>query len=42
MTQPIHLTWLNGPDVDQLKLTDTEILTAVEDGLRAQGEKNSH
>ncbi|HGL4321478.1 TPA: ornithine cyclodeaminase family protein [Citrobacter koseri] len=41
MTQPIHLTWLNGPDVDQLKLTDTEILTAVEDGLRAQGEKKT-
>ncbi|MBJ8811832.1 MULTISPECIES: ornithine cyclodeaminase family protein [Citrobacter] len=41
MTQPIHLTGLNGPDVDQLKLTDTEILTAVEDGLRAQGEKKT-
>ncbi|HCR9737285.1 ornithine cyclodeaminase family protein [Citrobacter sp. CK198] len=41
MNQPIHLTWLNGPDVDQLKLTDTEILTAVEDGLRAQGEKKT-
>ncbi|HCR9748968.1 TPA: ornithine cyclodeaminase family protein [Citrobacter koseri] len=41
MTQPIHLTWLNGPDVDQLKLTDTEILTAVEDGLWAQGEKKT-
>ncbi|ENR8889820.1 TPA: ornithine cyclodeaminase family protein [Citrobacter koseri] len=41
MTQPIHLTWLNGLDVDQLKLTDTEILTAVEDGLRAQGEKKT-
>ncbi|HEI8858276.1 TPA: ornithine cyclodeaminase family protein [Citrobacter koseri] len=41
MTQPIHLTWINGPDVDQLKLTDTEILTAVEDGLRAQGEKKT-
>jgi ornithine cyclodeaminase/alanine dehydrogenase-like protein (mu-crystallin family) len=34
---PIWFTFLNGLDVEQLALTDDEILTAVEDGLRAQG-----
>jgi ABC-type dipeptide/oligopeptide/nickel transport system ATPase subunit len=34
---PIDLTYLNGPDVAALALTDDEILTAVEGGLRAQG-----
>jgi len=34
---PIELTYLNGPDVAALALTDDEILTAVEGGLRAQG-----
>jgi ornithine cyclodeaminase len=33
----IDLTYLNGRDVDALALTDDEILTAVEGGLRAQG-----
>ena len=37
-TSPITLTYLNAPDVGALKLTDDEILRAVEDGLRAQGE----
>jgi ornithine cyclodeaminase/alanine dehydrogenase-like protein (mu-crystallin family) len=37
--QPIHLTFLNGPDVERLALTDTEILAAVERGLEAQGRK---
>jgi alanine dehydrogenase len=37
--QPIHLTFLNGPDVERIALTDTEILTAVERGLLAQGQK---
>ena len=37
-TQPIHLTWLNGPDVARLALTDDEILAAVETGLKALGE----
>jgi ornithine cyclodeaminase/alanine dehydrogenase-like protein (mu-crystallin family) len=35
---PLSLTYLNGPDVAALALTDDEILAAVEDGLRAQGE----
>jgi ornithine cyclodeaminase len=33
----IELTYLNGPDVAALALTDDEILAAVEGGLRAQG-----
>ena len=38
MTHPeIHFTYLNGPDVERLALTDEEILAAVEAGLRAQG-----
>ncbi|WHP33038.1 ornithine cyclodeaminase family protein [Trabulsiella odontotermitis] len=41
MTQSINLTWLNGPDVEQLTLTDEEILTAVEAGLLAQGQKKT-
>ena len=34
----LSLTYLNGPDVAALALTDDEILSAVESGLRAQGE----
>jgi len=34
----LTLTYLNAPDVAALALTDDEILRAVEDGLRAQGE----
>jgi ornithine cyclodeaminase len=34
----LHLTYLNGPDVARLALTDDEILAAVEAALRAQGE----
>src|SRR2546427_13024935 len=33
----IHFTYLNGPDIDKLAMTDDEILDAVEAGLRAQG-----
>ncbi|MEQ8370234.1 MAG: ornithine cyclodeaminase family protein [Alphaproteobacteria bacterium] len=33
----IHITWLGGPEVKALKLTDQEILDAIESGLRAQG-----
>ena len=35
--QNIDLTYLNGPDVARLALTDDEIVAAVEGGLRAQG-----
>ena len=35
--EEIYLTYLNGPDVKRLALTDQEILDAVEAGLRAQG-----
>lgn len=34
---PIHLTYLNHPDVQALALTDAEIVAAVERGLLAQG-----
>lgn len=38
MTSPrIDITYLNGPDVDSLALTDDEILSAVEVALAAQG-----
>jgi alanine dehydrogenase len=33
----IHLTYLNGPDIDRLALDNDEILTAVEQALDAQG-----
>jgi len=33
----IRFTYLNGPDIAQLRISDQEILAAVEDGLRAQG-----
>jgi ornithine cyclodeaminase len=35
--QQIHLTYLNGPDVAALALSNDEILAAVENGLKAQG-----
>jgi alanine dehydrogenase len=35
--QPIYITYLNGPDVERLRLTDAEILEAVEGALDAQG-----
>jgi alanine dehydrogenase len=34
---PIHLTYLGGPEIEKLALTDDEILGATEDVLRAQG-----
>ncbi|MGE4253566.1 MAG: ornithine cyclodeaminase family protein, partial [Parvibaculaceae bacterium] len=37
MAEPIRFTWLNGPDIARLRLTDEEILAAVEGGLLAQG-----
>lgn len=33
----IEFTYLNGPDIDALEMTDAEILAAVEEGLAAQG-----
>jgi alanine dehydrogenase len=36
-TPPIFLTYLNGPDIARLKLTNEEILAAVERALDAQG-----
>ncbi|ANN67478.1 ornithine cyclodeaminase family protein [Bordetella bronchialis] len=35
--QSIDITYLNGPDVKALNITDAEILAAVEGALRAQG-----
>jgi alanine dehydrogenase len=35
--QPIFLTYLNGPDIERIGLTDAEILNAVEGALDAQG-----
>ncbi len=35
--QEIHFTYLSGPEIEQLAMTDAEILGAVKDGLRAQG-----
>ena len=37
--QPIFITYLNGPDIESLSLTDEEILRAVEGSLHAQGMK---
>ena len=34
----IYFTYLNGPDVAQLNLTDDEIITSVEEALKAQGQ----
>jgi ornithine cyclodeaminase len=34
---PIDITYLGGPEIARLDLADAEILGAVEDGLRAQG-----
>jgi ornithine cyclodeaminase len=36
--QSIDITYLNGPDVKALAITDAEILGAVESALRAQGQ----
>ncbi|MEQ8652054.1 MAG: ornithine cyclodeaminase family protein [Kiloniellales bacterium] len=37
MSEEIHFTYLGGPEVAQLALSDAEILAAVESGLLAQG-----
>ncbi|MDX3745189.1 ornithine cyclodeaminase family protein [Streptomyces sp. AK08-02] len=36
--EPVWFTFLNGSDIARLELTDTEILDAVEERLRAQGQ----
>jgi alanine dehydrogenase len=33
----IHITYLNGPDIERLAITDQEILDAIESSLGAQG-----
>jgi ornithine cyclodeaminase len=38
---PLHIVYLNGPDIDRLGLDDTEILDAVESGLDAQGRQRA-
>jgi ornithine cyclodeaminase len=37
MPSPIHFTYLNGPDMEALALTDEEILGAIEASLAMQG-----
>ncbi len=39
--QSIDITYLNGPDVKALDITDAEILAAVEGALRAQGQSKT-
>jgi alanine dehydrogenase len=41
MTAHIDITYLNARDVEQLALTDDEILTAVESALAAQGRRET-
>src|SRR5580700_312744 len=38
---PLHLTYLNALDVEALALSDDEILAAVEQGLAAQGRRET-
>ncbi|MBX2869142.1 MAG: ornithine cyclodeaminase family protein [Acidiferrobacterales bacterium] len=37
----IHITYLNGPEIDSLELTNDEILDAVESGLLAAGNQQT-
>ena len=39
--QELHFTYLNGPDVERLALTDDEVIAAVEGALAAQGRKET-
>ncbi|NDL65677.1 ornithine cyclodeaminase family protein [Acerihabitans arboris] len=41
MTQHVNISYLNGPDIQQLAMTDSEILAAVEAGLLAQGQNQT-
>jgi ornithine cyclodeaminase len=36
---PLHIVYINGPDIERLALSNAEILDAVEAGLDAQGRK---
>jgi alanine dehydrogenase len=36
---PLHIVYLNGPDIERLALSNGEILEAVEQGLNAQGRR---
>ncbi len=38
---PIEITYLGGPDIEKLNLTDAEILSAIETSLIAQGQGNT-
>ena len=40
-SREIHITYLNGPDVEKLALTDDEVIAAVESALAAQGRKET-
>ena len=37
MSTPINITYLGGPDIKKLNLSDAEILEAIENSLVAQG-----
>jgi alanine dehydrogenase len=39
--QPLYITYLNGPDIERLGMTDAEILDCVEGSLDAQGKKET-
>jgi ornithine cyclodeaminase len=41
MTHELYIRYLNGPDIEAIALTDAEIIAAVEDALRAQGDKQT-
>jgi alanine dehydrogenase len=41
MSKPIYITFLNGPDIAELDLTNAEILEAIESSLAAQGRGQS-
>ncbi|WP_413733775.1 ornithine cyclodeaminase family protein [Sodalis sp. RH21] len=41
MTEHVNISYLNGPDIAQLAMTDAEILAAVEAGLLAQGNRQT-
>ena len=40
-TERVDITYLNGPDVERLALTDDEVIAAVEAALAAQGRKET-